>query len=118
MPVIDETVQEHGGSYPCKSRDRSRERSQLPLQADGARDMTGRTAGCHRQMLPTTQIALEGLVIDLGRGVRAGGQSSPYSGITRSSRQFHGKVKTDLDLERLPSGKFATSCTNHGAGLL
>lgn len=33
-------------------------------------------------------------------------------------KQFHGEFKSDLDLKRLPSGKFATNDLGHGPWLL
>jgi hypothetical protein len=35
-----------------------------------------------------------------------------------TSEQYHSEIKTDLDLERLPSGKFATNATMLSLGLL
>jgi hypothetical protein len=35
-----------------------------------------------------------------------------------TSEQFHSEIKTDLDLERLPSGKFATNATMLSLGLV
>ena len=35
-----------------------------------------------------------------------------------TSEQYHSEIKTDMDLERLPSGKFATNATMLSLGLL
>ena len=35
--------------------------------------------------------------------------SSPFSHTHAAHEQFHSEIKTDLDLERLPSGKFASN---------
>jgi hypothetical protein len=35
-----------------------------------------------------------------------------------TSEQYHSEIKTDLDLERLPSGKFATNATMLSLGLV
>ncbi len=68
--------------------------------------VTEQTMDKHGQMLLVPQITLEGWWTDL--------EVSPEKVIAfyrdhATSEQFHSEFKTDLDLERLPSGKFATN---------
>jgi hypothetical protein len=68
--------------------------------------VTEQTMDKHGQMLLAPQITLEGWWTDL--------ELSPEKVIAlyrdhATSEQFHSEFKTDLDLERLPSGKFATN---------
>jgi hypothetical protein len=68
--------------------------------------VTEQTMDKHGQMLLAPQITLEGWWTDL--------ELSPEKVMAlyrdhATSEQFHSEFKTDLDLERLPSGKFATN---------
>ena len=68
--------------------------------------VTERTIDKHGQMLVAPDICLEGWWTDLDLPV------DQVIGLYRdhaTSEQFHSEFKTDLDLERLPSGKFATN---------
>ena len=88
--VVDEPMQVHGASYSCKRIVR----------------VTERTADRHGQMRLTPDITLEGWWTDLNL------EPEQVIALYRdhaTSEQFHSEFKTDLDLERLPSGKFATN---------
>lgn len=68
--------------------------------------VTERTIDKHGQLLVAPDIKLEGWWTNLSR--------APEKVIDlyrqhATSEQFHSEFKTDLDLERLPSGKFATN---------
>ncbi len=68
--------------------------------------MTERTVDRNGQYLLAPEITLEGLWIDLAMA------EEDVIELYRqhaTSEQFHSEFKTDLDLERLPSGKFATN---------
>jgi hypothetical protein len=67
--------------------------------------VTERTAERTGQMLLTPEIDLEGWWTSLSKPEEA---IALYEGRGKSE-QFHSEIKTDLDLERLPSGKFATN---------
>ena len=87
--VVDEPMQVHGASYSCKRIVR----------------VTERTADRHGQMRLTPDITLEGWWTDLNL------EPEQVIALYRdhaTSEQFHSEFKTDLDLERLPSGKFAS----------
>lgn len=94
-------------------------RSWLLEMKDERQDGQGRTVACRRlvrvseeritasgQMLVAPEIEVEGWLTDL-----------PYEAARifrlykdhATSEQYHSELKTDLDLERLPSGKFATN---------
>ena len=63
-------------------------------------------AGRHGQLLLTPDITLEGWWTDLDM------EPEQVIALYRdhaTSEQFYSEFKTDLDLERLPSGKFATN---------
>ena len=68
--------------------------------------VTERTIDKHGQFLFVPEISLEGWWTDL---------DLPAEDVIElyrqhaTSEQFHSEFKTDLDLERLPSGKFATN---------
>ncbi len=68
--------------------------------------VTERTIDKHGQMLTIPDIDLEGwwtnLVLPEEQVIKL------YEGHA-TSEQFHSEIKTDLDMERLPSGKFATN---------
>ena len=68
--------------------------------------VTERTVDKHGQMLVIPDITLEGwwtnLVLPEERVIEL------YEG-HGTSEQFHSEIKTDLDMERLPSGKFVTN---------
>jgi hypothetical protein len=88
--VVDEPMQVHGAVYPCKRIVR----------------VTERTTDRHGQLLLTPDITLEGWWTDLDM------EPEQVIALYRdhaTSEQFHSEFKTDLDLERLPSGKFATN---------
>ena len=68
--------------------------------------VTERTSDRNGQMLLTPHITLEGWWTNLDMA------PEEVIGLYRehaTSEQFHSEFKTDLDLERLPSGKFATN---------
>lgn len=98
---------------------RNGKRSWLLEMKDERQDGQGRTVACRRlvrvseeritasgQMLVAPEIEVEGWLTDL-----------PYEAARifrlykdhATSEQYHSELKTDLDLERLPSGKFATN---------
>ena len=88
--VVDEPMQVNGSAYPCKRIVR----------------VTERTTDRHGQLLLTPDITLEGWWTDLDM------EPEQVIALYRdhaTSEQFHSEFKTDLDLERLPSGKFATN---------
>lgn len=88
--VVDEPMQVNGAAYPCRRIVR----------------VTERTNDRHGQMLLTPDITLEGWWTDLDL------EPEQVIALYRdhaTSEQFHSEFKTDLDLERLPSGKFATN---------
>ena len=90
LMVIDEPMEIEGVSYPCRRIVR----------------VTERTSDRNGQMLLMPQITLEGWWTNL--------DMAPEEVISlyrdhATSEQFHSEFKTDLDLERLPSGKFATN---------
>ena len=71
--------------------------------------MIERTIDKHGQMLLMPEIDLEGWWTQLD-GVKY--EDEKIIGLYRdhaTSEQFHSEFKTDMDLERLPSGKFATN---------
>jgi hypothetical protein len=68
--------------------------------------VTEQTMDQHGQMLLTPQITLEGWWTDLNLNPE---EVSALYRDHATSEQFHSEFKTDLDLERLPSGKFATN---------
>ncbi len=68
--------------------------------------VTERTIDKHGQMLVAPDICLEGWWTDLDLPVD---QVIALYRDHATSEQFHSEFKTDLDLERLPSGKFATN---------
>ena len=97
--VADEAVEIKDRCYPCQRIVRVTERSS---------DRNG-------QMLLTPQITLEGWWTNL--------EMAPEEVISlyrdhATSEQFHSEFKTDLDLERLPSGKFATNALVMALGCL
>ena len=88
--VVDEPMQVNGAAYPCKRIVR----------------VTQRTTDRHGQLLLTPEVTLEGWWTDLDM------EPEQVIALYRdhaTSEQFHSEFKTDLDLERLPSGKFATN---------
>ena len=88
--VVDEPMHINGSAYPCKRIVRVIER----------------TTYRHGQLLLTPGITLEGWWTDLDM------EPEQVIALYRdhaTSEQFHSEFKTDLDLERLPSGKFATN---------
>ncbi|MDX9834311.1 MAG: IS1380 family transposase [Desulfobulbus sp.] len=88
--VVDEPMQVNGSVYPCKRIVR----------------VTQRTIDRHGQSLLTPDITLEGWWTDLDM------EPEQVIALYRdhaTSEQFHSEFKTDLDLERLPSGTFATN---------
>ena len=88
--VVDEPMQVNGSAYPCRRIVRVIER----------------TTDRHGQLLLAPDITLEGWWTDLDM------EPEKVIALYRdhaTSEQFHSEFKTDLDLERLPSGKFATN---------
>ena len=88
--VVDEPMHINGSAYPCKRIVRVIER----------------TTYRHGQLLLTPGITLEGWWTDLDM------EPEQVIALYRdhaTSEQCHSEFKTDLDLERLPSGKFATN---------
>lgn len=99
LMVIDEPMEIEGVSYPCRRIVR----------------VTERTSDRNGQMLLMPQITLEGWWTNL--------DMAPEEVISlyrdhATSEQFHSEFKTDLDLERLPSGKFATNALVMALGCL
>ena len=99
LMVIDEPMEIEGVSYPCRRIVR----------------VTERTSDRNGQMLLMPQITLEGWWTNL--------DMAPEEVISlyrdhATSEQFHSEFKTDLDLERLPSGKFATNVLVMALGCL
>ena len=88
--VVDEPMQVNGSVYPCKRIVRVIER----------------TTDRHGQLLLTPDVTLEGWWTDLDMDPE---QVIALYRDHATSEQFHSEFKTDLDLERLPSGKFATN---------
>lgn len=74
-----------------------------------------RTIDKKGQLLLTPEIELEGWWTSLSIGEDAVIQLYADHG---TSEQFHSEFKTDLDIERLPSGKFATNALVLGASML
>lgn len=77
--------------------------------------LTERTIDRKGQLLLTPEIELEGWWTSLSIDEPAVIQLYADHG---TSEQFHSEFKTDLDIERLPSGKFATNALVLGASML
>jgi len=77
--------------------------------------LTERTIDKKGQMLLTPEIELEGWWTSLSVSEEEVIQLYADHG---TSEQFHSEFKTDLDIERLPSGKFATNALILGTSML
>jgi hypothetical protein len=77
--------------------------------------LTERSIDKKGQQLLTPQIELEGWWTSLTVSEEDVIQLYADHG---TSEQFHSEFKTDLDIERLPSGKFATNALVLGASML
>lgn len=77
--------------------------------------LTERSIDKQGQLLLAPEIELEGWWTSLPIGEDAVIQLYADHG---TSEQFHSEFKTDLDIERLPSGKFATNALVLGASML
>ena len=71
--------------------------------------VTERTSTITGQMLLIPEYELESYYTSLGRKTATSSQVQTLYHNHGTSEQFHSELKTDLDLERLPSGKFATN---------
>lgn len=71
--------------------------------------MTERTIDKHWQCLLSSEIALEGWWTSLSPDAFSDEQVIELYQGHGTSEKFHNEFKTDLDIERLPSGKFATN---------
>ena len=70
--------------------------------------VTVRTSDAQGQLYLEPEVSLEGWVTSLPESVSAQDIMNLYCDHA-TSEQFHSEFKTDLDLERLPSGKFDTN---------
>jgi hypothetical protein len=68
--------------------------------------VTERTMDAHGQMLLVPEVTLDGWWTDLNVPIN---EVIELYRAHATSEQFHSEFKSDLDLERLPSGKFATN---------
>jgi hypothetical protein len=71
--------------------------------------VTERTIDKHGERLLVPEIVLEGWWTSLGEVMCPEAQIIVLYRDHATSEQFHSEFKTDLDIERLPSGKFATN---------
>ena len=71
--------------------------------------VTVRTSDAQGQLYLEPDVRLEGWVTSLPVSVASNQQVIDLYCDHATSEQFHSEFKTDLDLERLPSGKFATN---------
>jgi hypothetical protein len=76
-------------------------------------EVTERTIDKKGQHLLVPQVELQGWWTSLGLSATEVIEHYRYHG---THEQFHSEIKTDLDLERLPSGKFATNDAILGLG--
>jgi len=88
---------------------------EMPVQVEGMDHLlrrvvriTERTAGARGQQFLVPEIILEGWTTSLPKTLSAEAIIDLYTGHA-THEQFHAEFKTDLDLERLPSGKFDTN---------
>jgi hypothetical protein len=88
---------------------------EMPVQVEGMDHLlrrvvriTERTAGARGQQFLVPEIILEGWTTSLPKTLSAEAIIELYAGHA-THEQFHAEFKTDLDLERLPSGKFDTN---------
>ena len=85
------------------------------IGADEGGGTAGRTISAEGQALLIPEIEVQTWWINL---------AAPPEDVIRLYRehgtceQFHSELKTDMDLERLPSGKFATDALSAAAGLM
>ena len=70
--------------------------------------ITERTVDARGQRFLVPEILLEGWTTSLPKAIDAQGVIDLYAGHA-THEQFHAEFKTDMDLERLPSGKFDTN---------
>ncbi len=71
--------------------------------------VTVREIDKHGQRLLVPEIALEGWWTSFGEGIVSDETVIALYCAHATSEHFHAEFKTDLDIERLPSGKFATN---------
>ena len=71
--------------------------------------VTERTIDRHGQPLLVPEIVVEGWWVSLGEVMCSDQRVIGLYCDHATSEQFHSEFKTDLDIERLPSGKFATN---------
>jgi hypothetical protein len=88
---------------------------EVPVQVEGMDHLlrrvvriTERTAGARGQQFLVPEIILEGWTTSLPKTMSAEAIIDLYAGHA-THEQFHAEFKTDMDLERLPSGKFDTN---------
>lgn len=93
--IFSETVEE---AFGCKTREFRRVVS-----------VTERTIDKHGDKLLVPEITLEGWWTSLGEVMCPDEKIIALYCDHATSEQFHAEFKTDLDIERLPSGKFATN---------
>ncbi len=70
--------------------------------------VTVRTSDAGGQLYLEPEVSLEGWITSLPAEVADEQQIMAFYSDHATSEQFHSEFKTDLDLERLPSGKFDT----------
>jgi len=71
--------------------------------------VTERTSKADGQMLLVAEYEIESYYTSLKTDTATSSQIQNLYHAHGTSEQFHSEIKTDLDLERLPSGKFATN---------
>ena len=71
--------------------------------------VTVRNSDAQGQLYLEPEVSLEGWITSLSSGVASDQQVIDLYCDHATSEQFHSEFKTDLDLERLPSGKFDTN---------
>lgn len=71
--------------------------------------VTVRTSDATGQLYLEPEVSLEGWITSLSADVASEQQVMALYSDHATSEQFHSEFKTDLDLERLPSGKFDTN---------
>lgn len=71
--------------------------------------VTVRTSDASGQLYLEPEVSIEGWITSLPASVASEQQIMALYSDHATSEQFHSEFKTDLDLERLPSGKFDTN---------
>lgn len=72
-------------------------------------NVTVRTSDAQGQLYLEPEVSLEGWITSLPASMASDQQIMELYCDHATSEQFHSEFKSDLDLERLPSGKFATN---------